>query len=64
MNCRRQAIRNVLDTALSASAREPTDPMDLAVHAMARSIDESRAAGAMQTAGSFVPMVFARTYSR
>jgi P-type Ca2+ transporter type 2C len=32
------AMRDVLDVALSASAREPNDPMDLAVHAMATSI--------------------------
>ena len=32
------AMRDLLDVALSASAREPSDPMDLAVHAMATSI--------------------------
>jgi P-type Ca2+ transporter type 2C len=32
------AMKDVLDIALSASAREPSDPMDLAVHAMAASI--------------------------
>jgi P-type Ca2+ transporter type 2C len=32
------AMRGVLDVALSASAREPSDPMDLAVHAMATTI--------------------------
>ena len=32
------AMRFVLDIALSASAKEPTDPMDLAVHAMATSL--------------------------
>ncbi len=32
------AMRDVLDVALSASAKEPSDPMDLAVHAMATSI--------------------------
>src|SRR5450631_1458032 len=36
-----QATRDVVDVALSASAREPTDPMDLAVHAMAKPIGES-----------------------
>ena len=38
-------MRDVLDVALSASAKEPTDPMDLAVHAMATSIDELRLPG-------------------
>ena len=33
-----QAMRAVLDVALSASAKEPTDPMDVAVHAMATSV--------------------------
>jgi Ca2+-transporting ATPase len=32
-----QAMRGVLDVALAASAKEPTDPMDVAVHAMASS---------------------------
>jgi Ca2+-transporting ATPase len=32
------AMKDVLEVALSASAREPSDPMDLAVHAMATSI--------------------------
>jgi Ca2+-transporting ATPase len=35
-----QATREVVGVALLASAREPTDPMDLAVHAIATSIDE------------------------
>jgi P-type Ca2+ transporter type 2C len=34
------AMRDVLDVALSATAKEPSDPMDLAVHAMATSIGE------------------------
>ncbi|MHB8477027.1 MAG: cation-translocating P-type ATPase [Steroidobacteraceae bacterium] len=34
-------IKNVVGTALWASAREPSDPMDLAVHAMAKSINGS-----------------------
>ena len=33
-----QAMRDLLDVALSASAKEPSDTMDLAVHAMATSI--------------------------
>ncbi len=32
------AMRDVLDAALAASAREPSDPMDVAVHAMATSV--------------------------
>ncbi len=32
------AMREVMDVALSASAKEPSDPMDLAVHAIATSI--------------------------
>ena len=32
------AMRDILDVALSASAKEPSDPMDLAVHAMVTSI--------------------------
>jgi Ca2+-transporting ATPase len=32
------AMQDVLDVALSASAKEPSDPMDLAVHAMATSM--------------------------
>jgi Ca2+-transporting ATPase len=32
------AMRGVLEIALSASAKEPSDPMDLAVHATAKSI--------------------------
>ena len=39
------AMRDVLDVALSASAKEPSDPMDLAVHAMATSIGGSATAG-------------------
>ena len=39
------AMRDVLDVALSASAKEPSDPMDLAVHAMATSIGEMRLPG-------------------
>jgi len=34
------AMRDVLDVAFSASAKEPSDPMDLAVHAMATSTGE------------------------
>jgi len=33
-----QATKDIVEVALAASAREPTDPMDLAVHAMAKSI--------------------------
>jgi Ca2+-transporting ATPase len=39
------AMRDVLDVALSASAKEPSDPMDLAVHAMATSISGLRLPG-------------------
>jgi len=39
------AMRILLDIALSASAREPIDSMDLAVHAMAISIDGLRLPG-------------------
>jgi Ca2+-transporting ATPase len=34
--------KDILDSALLASARDPTDPMDLAVHAMASAQDVSR----------------------
>jgi len=39
------AMRDVLDVALSASAKEPSDPMDLAVHAMAALIGGLRLPG-------------------
>jgi P-type Ca2+ transporter type 2C len=39
------AMREVLGVALSASAKEPSDPMDLAVHAMATSIGGLRRPG-------------------
>ncbi len=39
------AMRELLNVALSASAKEPSDPMDLAVHAMARSIAVSQPPG-------------------
>ena len=39
------AMRDVLDVALSASAKEPSDPMDLAVHAMAASTSGLRLPG-------------------
>ena len=39
------AMKDVLDVALSASAKEPSDPMDLAVHAMAMTIRGLRQPG-------------------
>ena len=56
-------MRDLLDVALSASAKEPSDPMDLAVHAMATSIAVLHA-GTRLITSSFVLMVFVRTYSR
>jgi Ca2+-transporting ATPase len=40
-----QAVKEVLDVALAATANEPSDPMDLAIHAMAKPSAQSQLPG-------------------